>query len=47
MGCGGLLTGGFFCVRGRFATELAGRKARRRGWDGLAEEMAVAGWFDG
>ncbi|KAI0264940.1 hypothetical protein BC834DRAFT_843870 [Gloeopeniophorella convolvens] len=29
----------------RFATELAGRKARRRGWDGLAEEMARAGWF--
>ncbi|KAH8105348.1 hypothetical protein BXZ70DRAFT_920564 [Cristinia sonorae] len=31
----------------RFATELAGRKARRKGWDGLAEEMARAGWFDG
>ncbi|KAK7696411.1 hypothetical protein QCA50_001068 [Cerrena zonata] len=31
----------------RFATELAGRKARRRGWEGLAEEMARAGWFDG
>ncbi|TCD71083.1 hypothetical protein EIP91_000175 [Steccherinum ochraceum] len=30
----------------RFATELAGRKARRKGWDGLAEEMARAGWFD-
>ncbi|KAH9931749.1 hypothetical protein B0H21DRAFT_699790 [Amylocystis lapponica] len=30
----------------RFATELAGRKARRRGWNGLAEEMARAGWFD-
>ncbi|THH15456.1 hypothetical protein EW146_g5023 [Bondarzewia mesenterica] len=26
----------------RFATELAGRKARRRGWDGLAEEMTRA-----
>ncbi len=23
----------------RFATELAGRKARRSNWDGLAEEM--------
>ncbi|KAI0739658.1 hypothetical protein C8Q80DRAFT_1199994 [Daedaleopsis nitida] len=30
----------------RFATELAGRKARRKGWDGLAAEMAVAGWFE-
>ncbi|KAI9507412.1 hypothetical protein F5148DRAFT_1205370 [Russula earlei] len=31
----------------RFATEFAGRKARRRTWDGLREEMAQAGWFDG
>ncbi|KAI0286280.1 hypothetical protein BC826DRAFT_918147 [Russula brevipes] len=31
----------------RFATELAGRKARRRTWDGLGEEVARAGWFDG
>ncbi|KAI0086802.1 hypothetical protein BDY19DRAFT_958799 [Irpex rosettiformis] len=31
----------------RFATELAGRKARRKGWDGLAEEMTKAGWFEG
>ncbi|RDB26305.1 hypothetical protein Hypma_006584 [Hypsizygus marmoreus] len=30
----------------RFATELAGRKARRRNWDGLADEMTRAGWFD-
>ncbi|TBU44454.1 hypothetical protein BD309DRAFT_862239 [Dichomitus squalens] len=30
----------------RFATELAGRKARRNGWNGLAEEMARAGWFE-
>lgn len=30
----------------RFATELAGRKATRRGWDGLAKEMSRAGWFD-
>ncbi|KAI0631707.1 hypothetical protein C8Q77DRAFT_1128403 [Trametes polyzona] len=30
----------------RFATELAGRKGRRKGWTGLAEEMAKAGWFD-
>ncbi|KAI0704440.1 hypothetical protein C8T65DRAFT_654044 [Cerioporus squamosus] len=30
----------------RFATELAGRKARRKGWAGLAEEMAAAGWFE-
>ncbi|KAF5382174.1 hypothetical protein D9615_004401 [Tricholomella constricta] len=30
----------------RFATELAGRKARRRHWDGLADEMTQAGWFD-
>jgi hypothetical protein len=31
----------------RFATELAGRKARKRTWEGLGEEMARAGWFDG
>lgn len=31
---------------GRFATELAGRKARRKGWAGLADEMAAAGWFE-
>ncbi|KAF8493656.1 hypothetical protein F5888DRAFT_1617763 [Russula emetica] len=30
----------------RFATELAGRKARRRTWDGLGEEITRAGWFD-
>ena len=30
----------------RFATELAGRKTRRRTWDGLGE-MSRAGWFDG
>ncbi|KIK63092.1 hypothetical protein GYMLUDRAFT_163622 [Collybiopsis luxurians FD-317 M1] len=30
----------------RFATEVAGRKARKRGWSGLADEMARAGWFD-
>ncbi|RPD77074.1 hypothetical protein L226DRAFT_483399 [Lentinus tigrinus ALCF2SS1-7] len=30
----------------RFATELAGRKARRKGWTGLAAEMAAAGWFE-
>lgn len=30
----------------RFATELAGRKARRGNWEGLAGEMARAGWFD-
>ncbi|KAJ6619778.1 hypothetical protein B0H10DRAFT_1946594 [Mycena sp. CBHHK59/15] len=30
----------------RFATELSGRKARRRHWDGLGAEMARAGWFD-
>lgn len=30
----------------RFATELAGRRARRKMWDGLAEEMIRAGWFD-
>ena len=30
----------------RFATELAGRKARRKSWVGLAEEMIQAGWFD-
>ncbi|KAH9012336.1 hypothetical protein EDB85DRAFT_2135765 [Lactarius pseudohatsudake] len=30
----------------RFATELAGCRARRRAWDGLGEEMARAGWFD-
>ncbi|KAI0338096.1 hypothetical protein BDW22DRAFT_1338576 [Trametopsis cervina] len=31
----------------RFATELAGRKTRRKGWDGLSDEMSKAGWFDG
>ncbi|KAF8149912.1 hypothetical protein B0H34DRAFT_731701 [Crassisporium funariophilum] len=30
----------------RFATELAGRKARRQSWVGLSEEMVQAGWFD-
>jgi hypothetical protein len=30
----------------RFATELAGRKARQHSWNGLAEEMTRAGWFD-
>lgn len=30
----------------RFATELAGRKARRRNWEGLADEMTRAGWFE-
>ncbi|KAH9481381.1 hypothetical protein JR316_0005906 [Psilocybe cubensis] len=30
----------------RFATELSGRKARRRGWEGLAQEMIQAGWFE-
>ncbi|KAL0580984.1 hypothetical protein V5O48_001076 [Marasmius crinis-equi] len=29
----------------RFATELAGRKARRRHWEGLANEMYRAGWL--
>jgi hypothetical protein len=28
----------------RFATELAGRRARRKGWEGLAAEMRAAGW---
>lgn len=30
----------------RFATELAGRRARRSDWGGLGEEMTRAGWFD-
>ncbi|KAL6310256.1 hypothetical protein BKA93DRAFT_721527 [Sparassis latifolia] len=30
----------------RFATELAGRKGRRKGWDGLADKMMRAGWFE-
>ncbi|KAJ7639869.1 hypothetical protein DFH06DRAFT_1001076 [Mycena polygramma] len=30
----------------RFATELSGRKARRRTWDGLGAEMNRAGWFN-
>jgi hypothetical protein len=30
----------------RFATELAGRKARQRNWAGLAAEMVQAGWLD-
>lgn len=36
-------SGGELMVSGRFATELAGRKARPKGWDGLAEEMNKAG----
>lgn len=40
------ISGGELIVSGRFATELAGRKARRKGWDGLAEEMNKAGWFE-
>ena len=39
------LTGVIFFGGDRFATELAGRKGRRKGWAGLAEEMAAAGWF--
>lgn len=35
-----------YLVPSRFATELAGRKATRRGLDGLATEMSRAGWFD-
>lgn len=35
-----------FHVSNRFATELAGRKARRHNWNGLADEMTGAGWFD-
>ncbi|KLO06880.1 hypothetical protein SCHPADRAFT_945727 [Schizopora paradoxa] len=30
----------------RFASELAGRRARKRDFAGLADEMARAGWFD-
>ena len=30
----------------RFASELAGRRARRRDFNGLVEEMMNAGWFD-
>jgi len=30
----------------RFATELSGRKARRKDWAGLADEMTQAGWFE-
>jgi len=30
----------------RFVTELAGRRTRRRTWDGLGEEIARAGWFE-
>lgn len=37
---------GLIVLLSRFATELAGRKARKRGWDGLAEEMTKAGWFE-
>jgi len=35
-----------FIVKYRFGTELSGRKARRRGWAGLAHEMVQAGWFE-
>ncbi|EIN04196.1 hypothetical protein PUNSTDRAFT_76888 [Punctularia strigosozonata HHB-11173 SS5] len=31
----------------KFATEMAGRKARMKGWKGLAEQMRQAGWVDG
>ncbi|EJD08297.1 uncharacterized protein FOMMEDRAFT_16715 [Fomitiporia mediterranea MF3/22] len=30
----------------RFASELAGRRARRKDYNGLADEMRRAGWFD-
>lgn len=30
----------------RFATELAGRKARQKGWEGLADDMRRTGWLD-
>ncbi len=30
----------------RFASELAGRRARKREFTGLADEMVRAGWFD-
>ena len=32
----------------RFATELSGRKARRKAWHwaGLADEMVQANWFE-
>ncbi|TDL25521.1 hypothetical protein BD410DRAFT_784518 [Rickenella mellea] len=30
----------------RFASEMAGRKTRRKGFGGLMEEMTRAGWFD-
>jgi ketohexokinase len=32
------------CIR--FATELAGRKARKKGWSGLARAMEDVGWID-
>jgi hypothetical protein len=39
-----------FCLKGlyRFATELSGRKGRRKAWHwaGLADEMTQAGWFE-
>lgn len=34
-----------FCAF-RFASELAGRRARKRDFSGLADEMRRAGWFD-
>jgi hypothetical protein len=29
----------------RFASELAGRKARKTEWDGLGRELETGGWF--
>ena len=46
MRCGAVSPVYVYVYSGRFATELAGRKARRKGWAGLAEEMAGAGWFE-
>jgi len=31
----------------KFATELTGRKVRRKGFDGLAKAMEKVGWFAG
>jgi hypothetical protein len=32
-------------TRRRFASELAGRKARTREWAGLGAQMEAEGWF--
>ena len=36
----------YFISSNRFASELAGRRARKKDGLGLIDEMAMAGWFN-